>query len=62
MEVVNRDKEKLRLEIENGKPVMKMEHRGTKMTFRFASEPPPLDTKKAIVNILTSQYMGRISE
>lgn len=61
MKIENKEKEKLRLEYEDGKPVMRMEKDGVKMTFRFAETPPPNDIKKVIVDILTSQYIGKVS-
>lgn len=62
MEIENREKGKLRLEYEDGKPVMRMEKDGVKMTFHFAETPPPNDIKKVIVDILTSQYIGKVSQ
>ena len=48
------DKSKLKLIYEDGKPVMKMESDGVRMTFRFET-----DVKENIVNILTSQFIRR---
>lgn len=53
------DKGKLKLIYENGKPVMKMEADGVKMTFSFAEKEPETDIKENIVSILTSQYTRR---
>lgn len=61
MEIENKENEKLRLEYEAGKPVMKMVSNGVKMTFRFAETPPPSDIKKTVVDILTSQYVSKVS-
>ena len=44
---------------EDGKPVMKMESDGVRMTFRFAEQEPETDVKENIVNILTSQFIWR---
>ncbi len=62
MEILKKEKDKLRLEYEHGEPVMKMETRRVDMTFHFAEIPPPLDVKQAVVDILTSQYTGKVSE
>ncbi len=62
MELTRSNKEKLQLEYEKDKPVMKMESRGVSMTFHFAETPPPLDVKQAIVDIMTSQYTRKVSE
>ena len=51
------DKSKLKLIYEDGKPVMKMESDGVRMTFRFAEQEPETDVKENIVNILTSQLI-----
>lgn len=53
------DKSKLKLIYEDGKPVMKMESDGVRMTFRFAEREPETDVKENIVNILTSQFIRR---
>ena len=53
------DKSKLKLIYEDGKPVMKMESDGVRMTFRFAEQEPETDVKENIVNILTSQFIRR---
>ena len=44
---------------EDGKPVMKMESDGVRMTFRFAEQETETDVKENIVNILTSQFIRR---
>lgn len=62
MKIDNKDKETLRLAYEGGKPVMKMEKDGVKMTFYFADAPSVIDVKKVIVDLLTSQYIGKVSE
>ncbi len=62
MELTRNNKEKLHLEYENDKPVMKMESGKVSMTFHFAEEPPTLDVKQVIVDILTSQYTSKVSE
>ena len=54
MKIENKEKETLRLAYEGGKPVMKMEKDGVKMTV--------IDVKKVIVDLLTSQYIGKVSE
>ena len=54
------DKSKLKLIYEDGKPVMKMESDGVRMTFRFAEQEPETDVKENIVNIrLLSLYGAR---
>ncbi len=56
MVIENIEKQQLRLEKENGQPVMKMEYKGVKMRFLFAKEAPPINTKKVVVDMLISQY------
>ena len=41
---------------------MKMEKDGVKMTFYFTDAPSVIDVKKVIVDLLTSQYIGKVSE
>lgn len=62
MEITNKEKGTLRLQYEENRPVMKMESGGVKMTFRFAESPPPKDAKQTVVDILTSQYVSKVSE
>lgn len=55
MKIEKKEKETLRLAHEGGKPVMKMEKDGAKMTFYFADAPSVIDVKKVIVDLLTSR-------
>ena len=49
MKIENKEKETLRLAYEGGKPVMKMEKDGVKMTFYFADAPSVIDVKKSLL-------------
>ena len=51
------DKSKLKLIYEDGKPVMKMESDGVRMTFRFAEQEPETDVKENIVSPHYDEYM-----
>lgn len=62
MKIENKEKEKLHLKYEDGEPIMRMEKDGVKMLFRFARTSPPNDIKKVVVDILTSQYIGKVSQ
>lgn len=49
MKIENKEKETLRLAYEGGKPIMKMEKDGVKMTFYFADTPSVIDVKKSLL-------------
>lgn len=51
----------LKLEYENGKPVMRMDTGEVCVIVSFAKEKPKNDPKETIVEILTSQYMDSVS-
>ncbi len=47
---------KPKLEYENGEPVLKCEYNGASITLAFAKEEPAVDTKSAVLDILTAKY------
>ncbi len=51
----------LKLEYDNGNPVMKMDTGEVKVVVSFAKEKPQHNPKEAIVEILTAQYTDMVS-
>ena len=61
MKIENKEKETLRLAYEGGKPVMKMERDGVKMTFYFADAPSVIDVKKVIIDFSIYRKSVRVT-
>jgi len=51
----------LKLEYDNGVPVMKMDTGDVKVIISFANEKPQHNPKETIVEILTAQYTDMVS-
>lgn len=51
----------VRLEYENGKPVLKCEKDGVTMVIEFAAEAPEENAKERVFDILTAQYQNRVA-
>ena len=50
----------MRLEYENGKPVLKCENNGVVLVIEFAENKPEENAKERILDILTAQYQNRV--
>lgn len=59
MEIKNCNSEKLYLEYQNGKPIMRMESCGVRMEFHFIETPPTMNARQVVVDILTSEYSSK---
>jgi len=58
--IVNPNENRLHLEMENGKPVLKNKVGDVEITISFAEKEPERNCKEACLGIITRQYLDSI--